>query len=123
MGLLFAKFYIEKMDNQKKSDEHSIYINYNSVIRYLRANEQYKPFGEEFISIKYNGNKIKLTYGDEDSIVFTLKDNFLMFTILKGKIKSKHEISVDYIWLDTFKGIHISVKDEAALIRLMEYRD
>jgi hypothetical protein len=122
MGLLFAKFYIEKMDNEKKSDKQSIYINYNSVSRYLRENEQYKPFMEEFISIQYNGNKIKLTYGDEDSLVFTLKDNFLMFTILKGK-KSRDEISVDYTWLDTFKGVHISVKDEAALVRYMEYRD
>ena len=111
------------MDYQKKLDEHAIYINYNSVIRYLRVNEKYKPFGEEFISIQYDGPTIELTYGDEDSIVFTLKDNFLMFTILKGKKQSRNKISIDYKWLDIFKGLHISVKDEAALIRLMEYRD
>jgi hypothetical protein len=106
MGLLFAKFYIRKMDEQSMS------LNYNGSFIRLGLNEQYQASGEEFINIRYKGNKIEMTYGDEDSIIFTIRDELLVFTVLKGREKSTMGITVDYTWLHNFKGVHITVKEE-----------
>jgi hypothetical protein len=106
MGLLFAKFYIRKMDEQ------SISVNYNGKFIRLGLNKQFQDVGEEFISIQYKGNKIEMRYGDEDSIIFTIRDDLLVFTVLKGRKQSTMVTTVDYTWLDKFKGIHITVKEE-----------
>lgn len=120
MGLIFAKFYIRKMDQPKNADKQSISLNYNGNVIRVGLNEEFHDSVEEFISVRYKGNKIQISYGDEDSIVFTIKDDMLMFTILKGQDVSTEAVTVDYTWLHRFKGIYIVVKDKSSYINYID---
>jgi len=134
MGLIFAKFYNDRFDTVKKDERKSINVFYGDETFQLKEGDTLRIPSDDFIEVEYIKlieQTIKLTYGVEYRIVFSVSDNTLIFTIIKDNDSGIGTTSIKYPLLNTFQAVRIVQLTEeeykysrnSVMSRYMEYRD
>ena len=128
MGLFLAKEYIK---NESLKEATGIPLHYKNNISLLRTNERFHCADDEFIELTYTGDEIKITYGNQDRIMFNNINGMLIFMIIGGLDESKYTQNITYPLTMSFSSMCLMKYTEkeyensrnTVLSRYLEYRD
>jgi hypothetical protein len=128
MGLFLAKEYIK---NETLKEDNGIPLDYKGKISLLRINERFFCVDDDFIELMYTGDEIKITYGNEDRIMFSNVNGMLIFMIIQGLDESKGRQNITYPLTMSFSSLSLIKYTEkeyensknTVMKRYLEYRD
>jgi len=110
MGLLIAKQYIETIE-----DLRTVPIFFNDQTHLLPIGGTFYLPSDDFVEVRHiigGQGDIEITYGNEDKIIYVLKEGLMKFTIIHSLKESVGRLTVKHPWFNALVGISITFYTE-----------